>query len=272
LVRNHLTPESFDSLLTIMAQCHREPGVQVAEFDQLMKQVKSFAFLDEPLNRTHGEPPSTITARESLQLYWAYLRAQHRGVDAKVRRRTDAILARHPPGDFKRGEIISRIKDIVDAGQRRERRVGARVGLLEADLIAKAKQVTGKHVSKVLHATPLCQSYAVENKDLIVKELERVNDSRSESRRTTLLNRLGISIGPLVLARCFRADHKKPLPDAKLLALVKRGLKRRHPDSLKDKACLDAIFLMIRRPPRSTPSITDLLTDLISLRERRCLL
>lgn len=279
LLYGHLSPEKFDTILGLLEQCHA-PNVQIAEFNSLMKIVKKWKWIDKPLSSTYGVGPSTYTARDSLDLYWAYLRALHRGVDSKVRARSDAVLARHPEGDKDRRSIINRIKEIVSAGEAHERTAAARMKSSEKEIVKDALAAQ-KQDAKRLHTTnPVCQTALIQGKYSIDRTVESHSKMRSRispDRRRTTINQLASSIATLRLAGCFRKGKSKPLSPSQLISLVKAGIARPHPAKLKDKSCLEQTQ-KLRQAIATTPAtsgsnqLVPHVAWLHRLRTQRCLL
>ncbi len=278
LLYRSLSPEKFDTIIGAMERCHT-PAVQIAEFDALRRKISKWKWLDKSLSSTVGIGPATYTARDSIDLYWAYLRARHRGMDAKVRARSDAVLARHPVGDADRRNIISRIKGIVSAGESHERQVAARMKLNEKQLLryAHAAQDNDK---KLLHSEhPTCKSAMSMSSYSIERNLAthaKMSSRISADRRRSTMNRLASSIAILVRANCFRRGKRRPLSNKQVFALVDKGIKRPHPAKLKDSKCLERVQTLrksletARTAPH--PQIAPLLRALHGLRTGRCLL
>ena len=240
LTSRSLHPEQLSSILAVLSKCH-SAAVQVAEFDDLFKHAKRWAWIDKPISKTHGVGWTTITARDVLTLHWAYLRAQNRGIDKRVTARTDAVLARHPEGDNHRSQVISRIQQVVDAGASHERRVASRYGLSETAIVAKARALVAKDGKAIFLSHPVCQ-YLVDRIDA-QRALKRYEEALPRglafSKKQRFVNALGVDVGPLVLAGCYRQGKKKPLSSKQILQLAARSLKRPHPAGLTEKHCLD---------------------------------
>ncbi len=276
LLFNNMTPEKFgDTLVGVLVACH-PPSVQLGEFEQLARHAKRWGWIDKPLFSTYNIGPSTVTARDSIDLTWAYFRASHRGVDRKVRTRTDAVLARHPEGDADRSLVISRIKTVVGAGQDHEKRVAARMGLTEAAIVSRAKLVLQEPPKRV-HASVLCAEVMQAQHGRLLSawaKYEAAQKTGRQDRRQDTLDRLGMAIGPVHLAGCFRVRKKAPLGRAQIVALTRRGLGRPHPEALKDVSCLQQTSSLknLVQTATSPRQLTALLVQLQSLRQRRCLL
>ncbi len=278
LLHGSLSPEKFDTLIGAMEECFT-PNVQIAEFNSLEKQVKKWKWIAKPLSSTYGVGPSTYTARDSLDLYWAYLRALHRGVDSKVRARSDAVLARHPEGDAGRRDIIRRIKEIVGAGETHERTVASRMKFSEKEILRDALAAQKQDAKRIHTTNPLCKTALSQSKRSVDHNLQSHSKMRpriSKDRRRNTVNSLASSIATLRLSRCFRKGKSKPLSHAQVVSLVKAGLKRPHPAKLKDSRCLERTQ-KLRKSLSETPAtsgsnrVVPLLDTLHGLRTQRCL-
>ncbi len=278
LLFGNMAPEKFgDTLIGAMVACH-PPSVQLTEFEQLAEHAKRWDWIDKPLFRTYNVGPSTVTPRDSIDLTWAYLRAVHRGVDRRVRTRTDAVLARHPEGDADRSLVISRIKTVVSAGESHERRVAARAGLTQAMIIARANTMRQKSAKRLHLSTPLCLKLLQTKQAGLTSawtRYEKAMKTGRQDRQQKSIDRLGMIVGPLHLAGCFRAGKKTPLGVAQIIELGRRGLRRPHPAKLQDASCLRQIGSLKKDLQQVNPSVgasIGILERLQSLRHGRCLL
>jgi len=274
LLSNNMQPENFsNTLIAVLALCHA-PNVQIAEFNALAKSAKRWGWIDKPLYRVRGIGPATLTPRDSLDLYWAFLRAAHRGVDARVRSRTDLVLARHPQGDANRSDVLSRIQSVVRAGERHERQVAARLGLSEPALVARATLLKAGS-SKGLHlANPLCKALVDGQASALSSALDRYAAAilrTNLDRRNDALDAVGRAIGPVAYAQCFVRGRALPLSAEQLRAFIAKASKRLHPDSLKDKGCLKR-GADLKRDAAKSALLGPLLARLQDLRIRRCLI
>lgn len=279
LVSGSMSPESFDTIIGTLAKCHT-PNVQIAEFDALMKKVRKWKWLDMPLYTTYNVGPSTVTVRDSLDLYWAYLRALHRGVDAKIRSRGDSVLARHPVGDADRRDVISRIKAIVKAGESYERTQATRMKLDEPTILRSALAAQKKDAKRVHTINPLCQEALRQSRYSLDRTIEahgKLHSRATLDRRKRVFDQLASATAQIRLAGCFRKGKAKPLSRDQIVALVKAGIKRPHPAKLKDADCLKETQ-ELRKSVSETTTTTHishwigLLRKLHFLRTGRCLL
>lgn len=287
LLYRSMSPEKFDgTLLAVMAQCH-PPAVQIAELESLIQHARTWSWIDQPLYRVHNVGPATVTGRDSLDLYWAYLRALHRGVSPRVRARTDAVLARHPEGDSDRGQVLSRIREVVQAGETHERRVAARMRFSDEDIVKKARAMLqgDKRQLHLDHGT--CKALRELSTPRLTSAWERYESDRNATRqdtRASALDRLGLAIGPFESVGCFRRGKAVPLAPEKILTMVESGLGRPHPARLEDESCLrqskslkDSLSRAGNAQSRPGTTIIapdalhHLLSQLQSLRYQRCL-
>ncbi|MBL4633961.1 MAG: hypothetical protein JKY56_08815, partial [Kofleriaceae bacterium] len=233
-------------LLTELAYCHPK-NVEIAEFTRLQKIASRWPWYKKSVSTTLGEGPSTITAQDSMDLYWAYLRSKSRGVGRKVRMRTDAVLARHPPSDPKHGMVISRIQKIVATGQGYERSQAARMGLRETELAGRVRAALDGDKARLWMSSPMCteflkaQTYVLKSAWKSYKGLNP-RGRTGLTRKESAIDRLGSSIGPLVYAECYRTKKsRRPLSATKVLAQIRRGVKRLHPHPRKSSKCGAAV-------------------------------
>lgn len=280
LLYGTLTPEKFHStLIAVMTRCHA-PAVQLSEFEVLAKHARKWSWYSKPLSRTYNVGPSTLTARDSIDLYWAYLRALHRGVDRKVRTRTDAVLARHPEGDPNRYQVINRISEVVVAGESRERRVATRMKLSAKSIVEKARAMRSGDAQRVHLGNAMCKSFHAAQRTSVDSAWETYQETQSTGRPEKLesgIDRLAASIGPLVYAGCFRARKKAPSTLKRLFAALVRDLKRVHPARASDKRCREQANRLQR--DLGNAQLANLprlqlaaITKLQSMQQQRCLM
>ncbi len=277
LLSHNLSPEKFRStVIAALTACHLG-SVQMREFDELAKRAKGWSWIDSSLFTVSGEGPSTLSPRDSIDLYWAYLRAENRGVDGKVRARTDAVLARHPEGDAYRYAVLGRIEEVVSAGERFERNQAARMGRSEAELIAAATSVTKRDAKGLRLTAAVCDQLQKASESGTTRAHEYLRDPQNADRgerRDNALNNLALELAPLSLARCFTSDKGSPRSNKEILALVAKGLKRPHPAQLRDASCLEqskTVRNWLADPSPSPALQYSMLRALQSLRHQRCL-
>ena len=269
---NNLAPEKFRySLLASLAECH-EPALQLAELDVWAKTVDTWTWMDAPVWRTQ-DGPATVTVRDVLELYRAWLKATHYGVDDSVTELTARVLARHPAGDPDRVQILSRMQEIVGAGEQFERRSAVRAGLDEAALIGAAAGIADGAESVVQVVSPLCVRLAELQSDRAASLL-----ARFESERTELaLDQVASAVVPLLYARCL-VGSGHPLEVDGLQEFVEAALKQGHPaadpscagriQSLRQSSGAEMLELVGAEP---APLVYSWLIQLHGLRSARCL-
>lgn len=286
LLSRNMQPEKFsDTVIASMERCF-PPEVRTAKWDELQRMAKRWDWLDEPLYRQWGGGEVTVTARDSMELYAALLRATHQGVDADVTRRTEVVLARHPEGDVDRSQVLSRIQGIVSAGQSFERRHASRLGL-PAEVLAGVVRAMKQGDAELLRLdVPLCSKLVERRLDRIDKELERYEEKRTSDTERDRLDAgtsLGGFVAPLVIARCLVGDEE-PLKPEEALPAIAEALVRRHPGTLDDERCAEGIGklaeavndeaqerLMAQGEEMRIYTVEGLLHQLHSLHSRRCL-
>ena len=239
LLYRNMQPEKFsDTLIASMEKCF-PPDERLAQWEAIVKASKKWTWLDEPLYRTYGEGPSTLTPRDSMDLYGALLRAESTGVDKHVTRVTEAVLARHPEGDGERRSVLNRIQTIVKAGERTEKRTANRYGMTADQLEGAVKAVGAKDASLIRMDSPLCTAIVEGQHRQVEGTLERYERDRNHHdvrRRQDAANQLGDLVGPLVLSGCFTDD---PLDVEEVMPAVRDALKHSHPATLEDPTCSD---------------------------------
>jgi hypothetical protein len=242
LARN-MKPEAFsDSLVYSMERC-LPLETRAAKWDELRELAEGWGFLDDPLYKMWDGGEVTVTPRDSMDLYAAMARAKARGVDAEVSRMTEAVLARHPEGDGGRRRILSRISEVVQAGESYEGRLAGRMGWSAEALAGAARAVGDGDASLVRLDVPMCASMTERRKDRVDKELERYAEKLAEEQERFRLD-AGVSLGgflaPMILAGCFEGEQPVLKTDEAYPA-IREALDRRHPATLDDEGCSESI-------------------------------
>lgn len=286
LVARNLKPEAFsESLVYTMERCF-PPETRMARWDEMHRRADAWGVLDDPLYKKYGGGEVTVTPRDSVELYAALQRATHVGVDAQVTRTTEGVLARHPEGDPDRSSVLGRIREVVDAGAARERRIAGQLGMPRAALVGAAQAVKARDAALIRMDVPMCAAMVERSEGQVDNALGRYEEllaNDDERRRLDAGVGLGGLLAPLVLARCFAGDEE-PLAPAEVYPAIREALDRRHPAKIEDEACADAIEevgkyvnedaeaqLLSYNEDMQGHVVMGMLYQLYSLHSRRCL-
>ena len=286
LLSRNMSPEKFsDTVVHALERCF-PPEVRVTKWDEVRGLAEGWDFLDEPLFKIYGGGTVTVTPRDSMELYAALLRAAHQGVDGEVTRLTEGVLARHPEGDGDRGRVLSRIQEIVNAGQARERRIAGRLGMSPEALAGATRAVANADAGLLRMDSPLCAKLVERRQGRVEDALERFEELHaSDDERDQLRagSGLGTLLAPLVIAGCLGGDQE-PLVPEEAFAAIRDALDRRHPGTLDDEGCGEGIEelgeavndeaqerLMALSPEMRIYTVEGVLHQLHSLNSRRCL-
>jgi TolB-like protein len=243
-IYGNMQPEKFRAtIIGSMEQCF-PPDERAAQWAELHKAAKTFAWYRQPLYITHGVGPSTLTPEDSMDLYGALLRAESTGVDRKVTTITERVLARHPEGDRGRREVLSRIQAVVNAGERTESRLMSRHGMSPDALEGAVKAVRDKSRELLRMDNPVCAQLVERKSGQAERTLERYERDRNNSdvrRAQDAANQLGSLVATLVLARCFTGSKRKPMTVQEAYPTIRKALLRRHPAKLDDDRCNELV-------------------------------
>lgn len=286
LTSRNLLPEKFsDNVVHSLERCF-PPEVRPVKWAELAQHAEGWGFLDEPLYELYGGGEVTVSHRDAVELYASLLRAEAQGVDAKVSRDTERVLARHPEGDEYRGRVLSRIETIVRAGAAFEGRRLQRMGLSVDALLGATHALNDRSAELLRLDVPLCAALVERRQPQVAAALERFEARRNDSdprRRVDAGNGLGGLVAPLLMARCFVGDEA-PIAPAEVYPMIREALARRHPDKASDVHCTESIDrlagdveeedqtqLLALTPEQQVGWIETRLLQLYRLHTQRCL-
>jgi|GEM_PF-2608003 len=286
VLSSNLAPEKFSgSLARALADCYPREA-RPGEWTHWIERAEAWGLVDEALWSQHGEGPATVTVGDGMTLHGAFLDADAVGVTPEVTARIDAVVARHPEGDRNRRDVLSRVREITGAAERRERRVAHRLGRGQAEVLRDAEALTKRDAAALRLTDPLCAELVTEERQGAERAWKRwleMRDSSNARFREDRLDQLGDAVAVVRMAGCFADTPKRPDLGA-LYAEVRSGLERRHPALLEDAECRseaaelgqavrpqDAVAAARLTPSQAANRLRFTLSWLHRLRVERCL-
>jgi len=242
VISRNMQPEKFRGTLIGSLEACYPPDERPAQWAPIAKAAKRWGWYTKSMYTTHGQGPSSLTPRDSIELYGALLRAETVGVDREVSTVTERVLARHPEGDGERRQVLSRIQTIVSAGEQTERRQMHRQGMSPAALEGAVKALQDQSPELLRMDHPVCAQLVERKAPQAAGTLERYERDRGNSdvrRAHEAANQLGDLIATLLRARCFTGSKGKPMAPEEVYPAVREALGRPNPTMVEESRCVD---------------------------------
>lgn len=225
--------ERYAELLGSMELCFS--GKQLSnEFDSLIRVIRRFSFWQEgPVN------PDELALRDALLLHGAFLQAGSRGVDTKLHRQIEKILASYPSGHPGRADSLTRAEEVVDAGEKQVVRTALR-GTMRRPEILRLSFAIARQKNGMFHQGGYCQSFLNRSR----KDFEyAIGHYLGEYGKRSLgfiprrIDGMAKHLYPLVYAGCVKSRSKRPLTLSEIHSRVKKRATRTNPDKKIPENC-----------------------------------